>query len=220
MIPLGDASRRLRNFPIMTLLIIITNAVVFLQELQAGERFVYQWALVPAEVVQGRDLITVITAMFLHAGWAHIISNMTFLWAFGPAIEDAMRPLKYLVFYLLAGIAATAAQVYFDPTSSTPNLGASGAIAGVMGGFLITYPADRIRTVLFLGFLFTVAFIPAIVLIGLWFITQLFNGYGAITGILPPDGIAYIAHIGGFVFGLLVARFLETRRALRVARVE
>jgi rhomboid family protein len=213
MIPLGDASRRLRNFPIMTLLIIVANALVFLQELQLGQGFVTHWAMIPANITHGRDLITVITAMFLHGGWAHIIGNMTFLWAFGPAMEDAMGGFKYLFFYLLGGIAATAAEVYFIPDSTIPNLGASGAIAAVMGGFLITYPADRIRTLLFLGFFFSVALIPAILLIGLWFITQLFNGLGAVAEV-QQGGVAYMAHIGGFIFGLLVARFFESARRI------
>lgn len=150
MIPLGDASRRPINFPVVTALIIAANALVFMFELVNGDAFITRWSLVPADIMAGRDWITILTAMFMHAGWAHILGNMLFFWVFGPEIEDVMGPLRYLTFYLLGGLAATAAQVLINPTSTVPNLGASGAIAGVMGAFLITYPRDRIRTILFL----------------------------------------------------------------------
>ena len=153
MIPLGDVSRRPIHFPIVTLLIIVVNALVFVLELVGGEAFIRQWSLVPADVVAGRHPITALTAMFMHGGWSHILGNMVFLWAFGPEIEDAMNPGRYLAFYLAGGVAAMLAQVAVSPGSTVPTLGASGAIAAVMGAFLITYPRDRIRTVLFIGFL-------------------------------------------------------------------
>jgi membrane associated rhomboid family serine protease len=211
MIPLGDADRRPLRFPLTTALIIGANALVFLLELVSGDAFVNRWALVPADIVAGRSWITILTAMFMHAGWMHILGNMLFFWVFGPEIEDVMGPVRYLVFYLLGGLAATFAQVVVAPTSAVPNLGASGAIAAVMGAFLITYPRDRIRTVLLLGWFSQVTFVPAIILVGIWFLTQLFSEIGALAAV-QTGGVAYMAHIGGFVFGMAFARLFESRR--------
>ena len=210
MIPLGDADRRPLRFPVVTILIIGMNALVFLLELAGGDVFINRWSLVAADVVAGRNWITILTSMFMHAGWVHILGNMLFFWVFGPEIEDVMGPLRYLIFYLLGGLAATFAQVAVDPTSTIPNLGASGAIAAVMGGFLITYPRDRIRTVLLFGWFARVTVVPAIVLVGLWFLTQVFSEVGALAQ-TQTGGVAYMAHVGGFVFGMIVARFFETR---------
>ena len=151
MIPLSDASRRPLSFPAVTAAIIAVNALVFMLELAGGDAFINRWSLIPADIAAGQNWITILTAMFMHAGWAHILGNMVFFWVFGPEIEDVMGSLRYLVFYLLGGLAATAAQVLIDPGSTVPNLGASGAIAAVMGVFLITYPRDRIRTILLFG---------------------------------------------------------------------
>jgi len=210
MIPLGDADRRPLRFPVVTILIIGMNALVFLLELAGGDAFINRWSLVAADVVAGRNWITILTAMFMHAGWVHILGNMLFFWVFGPEIEDVMGPLRYLIFYLLGGLAATFAQVAVDPTSTIPNLGASGAIAAVMGGFMITYPRDRIRTVLLFGWFARVTVVPAIVLVGLWFLTQVFSEVGALAQ-TQTGGVAYMAHVGGFVFGMIFARFFETR---------
>jgi membrane associated rhomboid family serine protease len=211
MIPLGDADRRPLRFPVVTILIIGMNALVFLLELAGGDAFINRWSLVAADVVAGRNWITILTAMFMHAGWVHILGNMLFFWVFGPEIEDVMGPLRYLIFYLLGGLAATFAQVAVDPTSTIPNLGASGAIAAVMGGFMITYPRDRIRTVLLFGWFARVTVVPAIVLVGLWFLTQVFSEVGALAQ-TQTGGVAYMAHVGGFVFGMIFARFFETRQ--------
>jgi membrane associated rhomboid family serine protease len=213
MIPLGDASRRPLRIPIITILVISANALVFLMELTGGDAFIARWSLVPAEIVAGRNWATILTAMFMHAGLAHIFGNMLFFWVFGPEIEDVMGPLRYLTFYLLGGLAATVAQVLIDPTSTVPNLGASGAIAAVMGAFLITYPRDRIRTVLFIGWFVRVTFIPAILLVGFWFLTQLFSEVGALAQV-QSGGVVYMAHIGGFLFGALTARLFESRYRL------
>jgi len=210
MIPLGDADRRPLRFPVVTILIIGMNALVFLLELAGGDAFINRWSLVAADVVAGRNWITILTSMFMHAGWVHILGNMLFFWVFGPEIEDVMGPLRYLIFYLLGGLAATFAQVAVDPTSTIPNLGASGAIAAVMGGFMITYPRDRIRTVLLFGWFARVTVVPAIVLVGLWFLTQVFSEVGALAQ-TQTGGVAYMAHVGGFVFGMIFARFFETR---------
>lgn len=211
MIPLGDADRRPLRFPLVTVLIIGTNVLVFLLELAGGDAFINRWSLVPADIASGRNWITILTSMFMHAGWLHILGNMLFFWVFGPEIEDVMGPLRYLVFYLLGGLAATFAQIVIDSASTTPNLGASGAIAAVMGAFLVTYPRDRIRTVLLLGWFSQVTFVPAIILVGLWFLTQLFSEVGALVQ-TQTGGVAYMAHIGGFVFGAIVARLFESRR--------
>ena len=208
MIPLRDESRRPEHFPVVTTIIIIVNVLVFVAELTGGDAFVMRWSEVPATIIAGRNWVTVLTAMFMHAGWMHIVGNMIFLWAFGPEIEDAMGRLRYLVFYLLSGLAASLAQIAVMPHSNVPNLGASGAIAGVMGAFLVTYPRDEIRALLLLGWWTRVTFIPAALLIGFWFVIQLFNQVGAVATV-ETGGVAYAAHIGGFIFGMVTGRMFE-----------
>jgi membrane associated rhomboid family serine protease len=210
-IPLTDASRRPTHFPFVTLLIIVINGFVFIQELVGGNAFVLKWAAVPANIVAGHQWITILTAMFLHGSWSHIIGNMVFLWAFGPEMEDAMNPLRYVVFYLLGGMAAMLAQVAAGPGSTVPSLGASGAIAAVMGAFLVTYPRDRIRALLVIFIFVRITFIPAALLIGVWFLIQLFS-VGAVANV-QTGGVAYMAHIGGMIFGALTARlFVDPQR--------
>ena len=213
MIPLSDATRRPVNFPIVTTSIILLNVVVFVLELGGGEEFVNQWSVIPADIVAGRHWITILTAMFMHGGWLHIIGNMVFLWAFGPEIEDAMGPLRYLAFYLLGGLVATAAQIAMSASSTVPNLGASGAIASVMGAFIVTFPRDRIKTLLFIGFFVTVTVIPAALLIGLWILFQLFSQVGSVANV-QSGGVAYMAHIGGFFFGMISAKLFEGSRSI------
>ena len=209
MIPLSDASRRPLNFPFVTTAIILLNAVFFVLELGGGEEFVKQWSVVPADIIEGRHWITIVTSMFMHGSWMHIIGNMVFLWAFGPEMEDAMGPLRYLAFYLLSGLVASLAQIAVMPASTVPNLGASGAIAGIMGAFIVTYPRDRIKTLLFLGWFATITFIPAALLIGLWIVMQLFSQVGSVANV-QAGGVAYMAHIGGFFFGAIAARLFES----------
>ena len=210
MIPLGDVSRRPLRFPIVTLTLILVNGFVFLLELANGEAFVQAWALVPADFAAGRHWITMLTSMFLHGSWSHILGNMLFLWVFGPEIEDAMNRGRYLVFYLAGGIVANLAQIALAPASTVPTIGASGAIAAVMGAFLITYPRDRIRTVLLLGFFATITFVPAFLLIGLWFLLQLISvGAVAAAAGTQSGGVAYAAHVGGVLFGAITARLFE-----------
>ncbi|HKW14742.1 MAG TPA: rhomboid family intramembrane serine protease [Candidatus Krumholzibacteria bacterium] len=214
MIPLGDGSRRPRRMPVITTAIIIANALVFVLELTGGEAFVLRWSEIPVDIMAGHRLITVLTSMFMHAGWMHIIGNMVFLWAFGPEIEDAMGPLPYLLFYLCSGVAGSLAQLAFVSDSTVPNLGASGAIAGVMGAFVVTYPRDRIRTLLWFGWFARVAFVPALVLIGFWFLTQLFSQVGAVVAGVQTGGVAYAAHVGGFIFGAVTGRLFEGFRRI------
>jgi membrane associated rhomboid family serine protease len=209
MIPLGDTSRRPRRFPIVTAAIILANALVFLLELTGGDEFVEQWSVIPAGIVAGQRWFTIVTAMFMHAGWLHIVGNMVFLWAFGPEIEEAMGRPRYVAFYLLSGLAAFAAQIVVMPASTVPNLGASGAIAGVMGAFLITYPRDQIRTLILFGWFTRITVIPAAFLIGLWFLMQLFSQLGAMADV-QSGGVAYVAHVGGFIFGAVTARTFES----------
>ena len=209
LVPLSDASRRPVRTPVITALIIVVNVLVFLLELARGETFVTAWSVVPAQIVSGHHWITVLTAMFMHASWSHIIGNMIFLWAFGPEIEDSMGRARYLIFYLLGGIVAMLAQVAASPHSTIPNLGASGAIAAVMGAFIVTYPRDRIKSVLFIFVFFKITLIPAALLIGFWFLTQLIHA-GSIASV-QGGGVAYLAHVGGFTFGAITARLFEGR---------
>ncbi len=212
LIPLGDASRRPAHIPIVTGLIVLANGIVFVLELMGGDAFVMQWSAIPAQIVSGHHWITLITSMFLHGSWMHIVSNMIFLWSFGPEIEDAMGRWRYLAFYIAGGLVAMIAQVLAVSPSTVPNLGASGAIAAVMGAFLVTYPRDRIRAVLFFFFFVRTTFIPAALLIGFWFLIQLFDA-GSVAEV-QTGGVAYLAHIGGFVFGAVTARLFEDRRRI------
>jgi membrane associated rhomboid family serine protease len=208
MIPLSDASRQTRRFPLVTTALIALNAFVFMLELMGGDAFVKEWAVVPADIMAGRHWITLLTGMFLHAGWMHILGNMVFLWAFGPEVEDAMGRPRYLAFYLLSGCAAWITEILIMPSSTVPNLGASGAIAGVMGAFLITYPRDRVRALVVFGFWVSITNIPAALLIGVWFLMQLFSGVGAVADV-KSGGVAYMAHVGGFIFGAATRRLFE-----------
>lgn len=210
LIPLTDASRRPTRMPVVTVFIILVNALVFVLELINGDTFVTQWSAIPAQISSGHHWITILTAMFMHGSWSHIIGNMIFLWAFAPEIEDAMGPGRYLVFYLLGGTIAMLAQIAADPHSTVPNLGASGAIAAVMGAFLVTYPRDRIKAVLFVLIFARITFIPAFLLIGFWFLIQLFQA-GAVAHV-QSGGVAYLAHVGGFIFGAVTARIFEDPR--------
>jgi len=210
LIPLSDASRRPVRFPFVTTSIIALNGLVFILELSGGNAFVMRWCLIPANIVAGHHWITILTAMFMHGSWSHIIGNMVFLWAFGPEIEDLMNPRRYATFYLLGGLAATLSQVAADPTSTVPNLGASGAITAVMGAFLVTYPRDKIRSLLLIFVFLRVTYIPAAMLIAVWFLLQ-FLSLGAVAQ-QPTGGVAYAAHVGGFIFGAVAARLFESRQ--------
>ena len=221
-IPLRDISRRPVHPPVVTVSIIVINVLVFFLELTGGDAFVQRWSVIPADIVAGQNWVTILTSMFMHGGWMHIIGNMVFLWAFGPAIEDAMGHLRYLVFYLLGGVVASLAQIAAASSSTVPSLGASGAIAAVMGAFLITYPRDRIRTLLFLGWFIQVTVLPASLLIGIWFVIQLFSQVGSVvtTQSGQSGGVAYMAHIGGLIFGFVTARLFEDSRRIAAQTLE
>lgn len=195
----------------MTVTIIAINVWVFFKELMYGDRFVYHWSAIPVRIVHGNHWITLVTSMFMHGGWLHIIGNMTYLWAFGREIEDAMGSAKFAVFYLVGGVVAMSAQILGDPLSRIPSLGASGAIAAVMGAFIITFPRDQIRTFLFFIIFFRVTFIPAVFVIGFWFLMQVLN-LGSVAHV-KTGGVAYLAHVGGFLFGVATARlFVDPSR--------
>jgi membrane associated rhomboid family serine protease len=198
--------------PVVTALIILVNGFAFLMELMGGDAFVTMWSAIPAQIASGHQWITLITSMFMHGSWMHIIGNMIFLWAFGPEIEDAMGHWRYLIFYFAGGLVAMIAQVATDPHSAVPILGASGAIAAVMGAFLVTYPRDQIRSLLFIFIFVRTAFVPAALLIGFWFIVQLFD-VGSVTA-EQTGGVAYLAHVGGFIFGVITARLIEDPRRI------
>ena len=202
--PQRDESRRLSRFPITLVLLIIANVIVFLVELSLGDNFVLRYSLKPAEIVHGRHLETLFTSMFLHANFFHIFGNMLYLWVFGDELEaNYLGPIRFGVFYFICGLAASALQIAVNPTSTEPNLGASGAIAGVLGAFLVVFPRDRILLYIFP---FWHVSITAVILIGFWFAMQLISGLGSITSAAQSGGVAYFAHIGGFIAGVLLVR--------------
>ncbi len=207
MIPLQDESRRSYRFPVATLSIIALNVVVFILEMLNGDAFVLQFALVPNEIVHGQNLFTLLPSMFLHSGFLHIAGNMLYLWVFGPTLEDILGPLPFTIFYLICGLLANVAQIAIDPTSTVPSLGASGAIAGVLGGFIIEFPNHQIKSLAPFGRVLISTRIPAILLLGFWFLLQFFSGVGEITTqSLGSEGVAFFAHIGGFVAGMILVK--------------
>ena len=165
------------------------------------------------KVKEAPAYLTLFTSMFMHGGWLHIFFNMLFLWIFGNNVEDAMGPVRFIAFYLLGGLAATALQLVMGPNSATPNLGASGAIAAVLGGYIVMYPRARVVTLVFIIFLFTILELPAIFFLGIWFAEQLFFGALTTANTVAGGGVAYWAHVGGFVAGLLLIRIFATRRS-------
>jgi membrane associated rhomboid family serine protease len=213
MIPLADSSRRPLEFPAVTAWLIAINVVAFGLELLGGDEFVLAWSATPAVIAAGREWATLLTAMFLHGGVMHILGNMVFFWAFAPVVEDAMGRGRFLAFYLVGGLVAFIAQIAFDPTSTTPNLGASGAIAAVMGAFLVRYPHDRIKTLVPIGPFLTLMSIPAALLIGLWLLIQMLNEVGSLVD-MQSGGVAYVAHIAGAVFGATSGGFFTRPRIL------
>ena len=202
--PIGDDDTARRSLPIVTYALIALNVLVFFLEMSAGDAFIIQWSFVPSRFLANPagEFITIFSSMFMHASTLHIGGNMLYLWIFGDNVEDNFGPVKYLIFYLLSGIAATFAQLFVSMNSNIPNLGASGAIAGVLGAYLIMFPRGRIRVLM--GRIVTQT--SALVAIGLWFLLQLFSGVGSLDPtVAEAGGVAYFAHIGGFVAGLLLS---------------
>jgi len=210
MFPIGDDDSAERTVPIVTYALIALNVLVFFLELSGGEPFIERWSVVPRRLTQnpGGDFITVFTSMFMHGGWLHLAGNMLYLWIFGDNVEDRFGHAKFTLFYLICGIAATFAQVAFSAGSNVPNLGASGAIAGVLGAYLILFPRGQVRVLMGRG----VVPMPALVVIGMWIVLQFINGVGSITQSAETGGVAYMAHIGGFVAGLALTFLFGGRR--------
>jgi membrane associated rhomboid family serine protease len=204
--PIGDDNSARRGVPIVTYLLILINVVVFFLELNRGDDFIRSWAFVPAEFANdpAGEIQTVFTAMFMHGGWVHLFGNMLYLWIFGDNVEDNFGSMPFLLFYLICGVIATFAQMLAMPASNIPNLGASGAIAGVLAAYLVLFPRGRVTVMIGYG---GIAHVPAIFAIGLWIVLQLASGIGSIVNSAQSadiGGIAYMAHIGGFVGGLVL----------------
>jgi len=203
MIPIGDDNSARKITPLVTYFLIALNLIVFFLELKGGTAFVEKWAFIPSRFLNNpsEEWPTIFTSMFMHAGWMHLIGNMLYLWIFGDNIEDRFGHAMFLVFYLLCGIAAIFAQLFFSADSSIPNVGASGAISGVLGAYLLLYPKGQIRVFMGRG----VMHAPALMVIGLWILLQVFSGIGSLQTTGQQGGVAYMAHIGGFVAGLILA---------------
>jgi len=217
MIPLRDINPR-RRFPLLTLVLIVLNVLVFVYELllpseNALNSFIFDWGLIPARLMQLDSLaiLTVFTSMFIHSGFMHIIGNMLYLWVFGDNIESALGSARFLIFYLLCGVGAALGQVLIDPASEIPMVGASGAISGVMGGYLLLFPQAQVETLLMLGWYIRMVRLPAIVVLGLWIAMQLLSGLASL-GTAASGGVAFFAHVGGFVAGLILVLVLRRRR--------
>ncbi len=216
MIPLYDTVRS-RKFPLINLTLIIANVLAFLYELQLGpstlKEFIFTWGLIPSHLMgdPSAEWMTVFSAMFLHGGWIHIISNMWVLFIFGDNVEAGMGSFQYLVFYLLGGVAAGGLQTYVLPSSQAPMIGASGAIAGVLGAYLVLFPSSRIASLVPIFFIFTIIEIPAFIFLIFWFLSQIYSGWFSIQG-AAGSGIAWWAHVGGFLFGIFIAFFFARRR--------
>lgn len=214
MIPLRD-SQPSYSTPYITLGLIFTNAIIFLYELSldpfSRNHLISTYGLIPAHV----QLLSVLTSMFLHGGWLHVIGNMWFLWIFGDNVEDVLGHVKYLLFYLLCGGLAAMLQVVLNPGSLVPTIGASGAIAGVMGAYLVKFPRARVVTLIFVFIFITTMELPAVIILGFWFVIQLFSGVGSIGHSSAGGGIAWFAHVGGFIAGIVLVKLMGTRQRYR-----
>ncbi len=228
MIPLRDKNPSGR-FPLVTVLLIITNVLVFIYQLSLGDNltpFFNRYALIPANIFfvgesSGRSVTSVFfsffTSMFLHGGWLHVIGNMWYLWIFGDNIEDRLGHVRFFIFYLVCGIGAAVAHVILNPNATTPCVGASGAIAGVLGTYLILFPFARVVTLVPIFFYLTVIEIPAVILLVFWFVLQFFSGTLSIaaTAQTGGGGVAWWAHVGGFVFGMILINTFPRRKSFR-----
>jgi membrane associated rhomboid family serine protease len=215
MFPLYDTVRS-RKFPIVNVTLIAANVLAYLYELQMGpaalKGFIFAWGLIPSHFLSdpSNSWLNIFSSMFLHGGWFHILSNMWVLFIFGDNVEARLGKIRYIVFYLLSGVAAALLQTYFLPTSQEPMIGASGAIAGVLGAYLVLFPNSRIASLVPIFFIFTLVEVPAFIFLLFWFVSQLYSGWFAIQG-GGASGIAWWAHIGGFVFGVVMVSFFRRR---------
>lgn len=207
MIPIGDDDSSRRTLPVVTYALVALNILFFFVELSAGDAFVGTWALVPSRFLADplAGVLTLFTSMFMHAGWVHLGGNMLYLWIFGDNVEDRFGHLTFVIFYLLCGLAATFAQLAFSIGSNVPNLGASGAIAGVLGAYILLFPRGKIRVLQRQQ----VIQVPALMVIGMWIALQFFSGIGSIADAGQTGGVAYMAHVGGFVAGFALTFLLR-----------
>ncbi|HEY7031142.1 MAG TPA: rhomboid family intramembrane serine protease [Thermomicrobiales bacterium] len=218
MFPIGDENRGQRLRPVVNYGLIALNFLVFFYELAQSDpelnRFIYRWGTIPTEIMDGQRLVTLVTSQFLHAGWLHILGNMLFLWVFGDNVEDTMGHVGYLIFYLLCGVAAAVAQVAVNSGSPTPLVGASGAISGVLAAYLVLFPRGKIRTFVLLGWFPLIFLLPAWVMIGYWIVLQFINGFLSL-GVRTEEGsgVAYFAHVGGFLAGLVLVNLFKNEDA-------
>ncbi len=212
MIPLQDLNPS-RTRPYVTWALIALNVIVFVIELLADsagrlDQFIYTAGVIPAEILAAPlsgESLTVLSSMFVHGGWMHLLGNMLYLWIFGDNIEDRLGHGRFLLFYLIGGLAAAGAQVAVSPNSTVPMVGASGAIAAVLGAYLIEYPRARVRSLIFLGYFIRLVNVPALIVLGMWFVLQFFDGFLSLSA-AAVGGVAYFAHIGGFVAGVLLVK--------------
>jgi membrane associated rhomboid family serine protease len=208
MFPIGDEEIRNAPPPVVNWGLILINVLVFFYEVilsqQAQANLIDHYGVVPVQILHGQNLISLITSMFLHGGWMHIIGNMLFLWVFGDNIEQVMGHIPYLIFYFIGGLVASGAHILFNANSTIPSIGASGAIAAVLGAYIIMFPRSQIKVLLFLGFRAGITRISALIFLGIWAVTQLFNGVASLgVPTAQTSGVAVWAHVGGFVLGLL-----------------
>jgi membrane associated rhomboid family serine protease len=202
MFPIGDDDSSRRTFPLVTYALIALNVLFFFVELSGGDAFIGKWAFVPRRFLANplADFPTLFTSMFMHAGWVHLGGNMLYLWIFGDNVEDRFGHIKFTIFYLLCGLAATFAQLAFSVGSNVPNLGASGAIAGVLGAYILLFPQGKVKVLQGQQ----VIQVPALIVIGMWIVLQFFSGIGSIANAGQTGGVAYMAHIGGFAAGFVL----------------
>ena len=202
MFPIGDDDSARRTAPLVTYALIALNVLFFFVELSGGDPFIMQWAFVPNRFVANPfgDVLTLFSSMFMHAGWLHLGGNMLYLWIFGDNVEDRFGHIKFAIFYPLCGLAATFAQLAFSLGSNVPNLGASGAIAGVLGAYILLFPQGRVKVLQGQQ----VIQVPALMVIGIWIVLQFFSGIGSIANTAQTGGVAYMAHIGGFLAGFVL----------------
>ena len=209
MLPIGDENPYRKRFPLVTYALLLVNILIFYFEVRGGEAFITTWSFVPARFFANPvgDLASLFTSMFLHASLIHLGSNMLYLLIFGDNVESFFGHFKFLVFYLVSGLAGNLAQGLFSANSTVPMLGASGAIAGVLGAYILLFPTRKVRVLL--GFF--VLRVSALVAIGAWFILQLLNGYGSVAVTAESGGVAYLAHVGGFVMGFLLTAIFSKK---------
>lgn len=209
MMPIGDDDSGRKSFPIVTYILIALNVLFFFIEVSGGEAFIQQWSFIPARFMANPvvDAPTLFTSMFMHGGLMHLAGNMLYLWIFGDNVEDNFGKIPFVIFYLLCGIGATALQLVFNTASTIPNLGASGAIAGVLGAYIFMFPKGRVRVLV--GNSLTA--MPALIVIGFWFVLQFLSGVGSLSNTGDEGGVAYMAHIGGFVAGMILTPFFRSR---------